>query len=275
MPEIITRKTYELNNSYEEIKTRANQILKKWLSYRGLFDFNDTEKSVTFSTEKLIPCTSKNRTRVMLLCSNPHPFSVYQGMFLSPDTRGHVNPFWPAMRESGWLTFTGETYSPQELARLCLNVEYEGPFELIFYCYYAFPTDTPEDINKIFGKEYFTQIIAPASMREFQQAIIQTEPQAVVTFNKSIFNLATNERIDHYIDRLIDGEIIQSQVSGTDHVIPVFLTFPTGWHYHRDQRRLRKSSLVAIREAICNMWLAVNCAILPGDYSLIACLLDL
>lgn len=253
MPDIITRKSYELNDAYLEIKSRANQILKKWLDYRGLLDFNDTEKSVTFSTEKLIPRTSKNRTRVMLLCSNPHPFSVYQGMFLSPDTRGHENPFWSAMRESGWLTFTDETYSPDKLARLCLNVEYEGPFELIFYCYYAFPTDTPEDINKIFGKEYFNQFIAPASALEFRQAIIETEPQAVVTFNKSIFNLATNEKINHYIDRLIDGEIIQNQVSSIDREIPAFLTFPTGWHYHREQRLLRNSSLAAIREAICNL----------------------
>ncbi|MBI9045532.1 MAG: hypothetical protein JEZ06_13665 [Anaerolineaceae bacterium] len=46
-------------------------------------------------------------------------------------------------------------------AEFCVKLEYETAFELIFYCYYAFPTDYPEDIRKIFGREYFNQSIEP------------------------------------------------------------------------------------------------------------------
>jgi hypothetical protein len=251
MPGIISRKTYELDDLYKEIKPRANLLLKKWLDYPGLFDFDDLHKSISFPTEKLIPRSSNERPRVMLLCSNPHPYSVYQGMFLSPDTKGHENPFWSSMRDSGWLTFTGENHSPNQLAEICLNAEYEGPFELIFNCYYAFPTNYPEDISRIFGKEFFNQSIAPKAESELRQTINETDVKAVVTFNKSIFNLATNNKVERYINRLIDGEVIQSQISGIECSIPVFLTYPTGWHYHKEQKRLHRSSLEAIRETIC------------------------
>ena len=84
-----------LNEAYESIKERAIQVLDKYLEYPDLITFNDLDRSVTFSTERLIPTTSTNRPRVMLLFSNPHPYSVHQGMFLSPNTKGRENLFWP------------------------------------------------------------------------------------------------------------------------------------------------------------------------------------
>lgn len=252
MANIIFQKTYHLGEEYESIKERANNALVKYLEYPGLITFIDSEKSVTFSSERLIPTTSTNRPRIMLLFSNPHPHSIHQGMFLSPNTRGRENPFWPVMEEAGWLPIPKENRAPKKLADICLEAKYPGPFELIFYCYYAFPTDFPEDICRIFGKEYFRQVIEIEALDEFRNSIQETNVKAVVTFNKGIFNLVSKVQIEHYIDRLLEGELIQSQIFGIERQGPIFLNFPTGWRYNSNYRQLRKAGLAAIRKVICS-----------------------
>ena len=246
------QRTYRLREAYESIKERANHALEKYWEYPNLITFNDAERSVTFITEKLIPATSTNRLRVMLLFSNPHPHSVHQGMFLSPNTKGRENLFWPVMKDAGWLPITEENCNPKQLADICVEAKYQGPFELIFYCYYAFPTNFPEDIKKIFGREYFSQFIEPESKDEFRETIQDTDVDAVVTFNKGIFNLVSKDQIERYIERLVDGELIRSQIKGIDRYVPIFLTFPTGWRYRKQYREFRKASLDTIKTAICS-----------------------
>jgi hypothetical protein len=125
-----------------------------------------------------------------------------------------------------------------------------GYLSLIFYCYYAFPTDFPEDIKKIFGREYFNQFIEPESNDEFKKTIQDTSVDVVVTFNKGIFNLVSNDQVERYIERLKEGELIQSQIKSIDRFVPIFLTFPTGWRYHKKYQEFRKASLDRIRTAI-------------------------
>lgn len=245
-------RTYPLNQEHEKIKDRAAQILGIYSKDPRLISFNDHEKSVTFTSERLIPST-RNRPRVMLLFSNPHPHSVQQGMFLSPSTRGQENLFWPVMHDAGWLPIPKKERTPEKLRDICFNVEYAGPFEFIFYCYYAFPTNYPEDICKIFGKEYFDRIIEPEAITEFRQIVQETVVDAVVTFNKGVFNLVANDRVEQYIDRLQVGEVIHSRIAGIDMSIPIFLTYPTGWRYRKGYMHLRASSLDAIKSAICTI----------------------
>jgi len=252
MPTINFQRTYLLSESYESIKGIANQVLGRYLGYPTLITFNDLDRSVTFSTERLIPSSSTKRPRIMLLFSNPHPYSVLQGMFLSPNTRGRENLFWSAMRDSGWVSITEINLNPKQLAEICFKAEYRGPFDLIFYCYYAFPTNYPEDISRIFGKEYFRQVIEPEAMDEFRKTIQEASVEAVVTFNKGVFNLVSKDRIECYVERLMEGDLIQSRINGIDRYVPIFLTFPTGWRYHRQYRQFRKASLDTIKKAICS-----------------------
>jgi len=251
MSSINFSKTYSLREEYENIKARANSALDKYLRwYPELISFNDLDKSVTFSTERLIPTVSQNRTRVMLLFSNPHPYSIYQGMFLSRNTKGQENLFWPVMENASWLPIAKENRTPKQLVHICLQAEYRRPFELIFYCYYAFPTDYPKDIQRIFGREYFSKFIELEAIDEFRK-IVQEEPvEAVVTFNKEIFNLVSKDSVEHYVERLMEGELIQSQIKDIDRYIPVFLTFPTGWRYRKQYMEFRKASLDTIRTTI-------------------------
>jgi hypothetical protein len=245
------QRTYLLGKAYEGIKERANQVLAKYLGYPDLITFNDSDSSVTFSSERLIPTASTNRPRVMFLFSNPHPYSVHQGMFLSPNTKGRENLFWPVMADAGWLPIAEENRSPKQLADICLKAKYPGPFELIFYCYYAFPTNYPEDISRIFGKGYFSRSIEPESANEFRKTMQEASLAAVVTFNKGIFNLVAKEPVDTCIERLMEGELIQSQIKGIGKSVPIFLTFPTGWRYC--PRKFRTASLDTIRTAICSV----------------------
>jgi hypothetical protein len=249
---IIFKKTYTLDDDYESIKGRATRVLGQYLTptYQGLIVFDNEARSVTFSTERLIPTVSTNRPRVMLLFSNPHPYSVRQGMFLSPNAKGGENLFWPVMEEAGWLPIPKENRKPKQLADICLAVNYDGPFELVFYCYYAFPTAYPEEIRKIFGKSYFSQFIEPEARAEFRKTIQDTSVQAVVTFNKSIFNLTSRDRVDRYVARIREGQQISSEIAGIDQSLPIFLTFPTGWFFDKEFMRLRKDSLERIRVAI-------------------------
>jgi hypothetical protein len=250
LPSINFQKTYLLNEEYESISERAIRKLDKYRENPGLLTFSDSERSITFSTERLIPTGSTGRHRVMLLFSNPHPYSVHQGMFLSPNTKGRENPFWPVMEDAGWLPIAKENRTPKQLADICLKANYQGPFELIFYCYYAFPTDLPEDIIRIFGRKYFSQVIEHEATDEFRQTVQGASVDAVVTFNKGIFNLVSNDHVKRCRDRLVAGKLIQSKLKDLDRYVPIFLTFPTGWYYHKDYRQLRKNSLDTIRTAI-------------------------
>ena len=200
-----------------------------------------------------------NRPRVMLLFSNPHPHSIHQGMFLSPNTRGRENLFWPVMEDAGWLPIAEKNRNPKQLADICINAKYRGPFELVFYCYYAFPTAEPKDISKIFRKEYFRRVIEPQAIDEFSKTIQDTSVDVVVTFNKGIFNLVSNDQVERYIERLKEGELIQSQIKGIDRFVPIFLTFPTGWRYHKKYREFRKASLDRIRTAIRSGLIVPEC----------------
>lgn len=156
------------------------------------------------------------------------------------------------MSDAGWLQVAEQHRDPQRLAGICLKAEYPGPFDLIFYCYYAFPTDYPEHITQIFGAEYFNQVIEPEARDEFRKTVQETPVEAVVAFNKGIFNLASKGRIERYVERLMEGQLIQGQIESIDRRVPVFLTFPTGWRYHRQFRQFRTASLDAIQTAICS-----------------------
>ena len=252
MSSINFKRTYPLHESFDSIKEHAIQVLDKYRGYPDLLTFNDLESSVTFSSERLIPTASTNRPRVMLLFSNPHPLSVHQGMFLSPNSKGRENLFWPVMEDAGWLPIPKENRNPKQLVDICLKVEYPGPFELIFYCYYAFPTDYPDHIKKIFGREYFSKIIEKEAVDELRNTIEETSVEAVVTFNKGIFNLVSTDLIVRYVKSLIKGTLIQSQIKGIDRYIPIFLTFPTGWRFRKQYMQFRKASLDTIRTAICS-----------------------
>ena len=154
------------------------------------------------------------------------------------------------MKRAGWFSIPDEEEYSNQLAEILILAEHGGPFDLIFYCYYAFPTDYPKDIKKIFGRTYFNQHIEIESADEFLAVIRKTEVEAVVSFNKGIFNHLALRPVVRYINALNNGELIQSHIKSIDRIIPIFLTYPTGWRYHRDYMQLRISNLDKIKSVI-------------------------
>ncbi|MDO9087332.1 MAG: hypothetical protein Q7U53_14080 [Anaerolineaceae bacterium] len=239
--------TYSLSHQYDAIKSRAPKILGKFIADTKIYNFNDQEKTLTFTSERLIPEVRSARQRVLLLFSNPHPHSIQQGMFLSPSINGRLSLFWQGMEDAGWFSLPEENPCPKCLAETFFKLNYESPFELLFYCYYSFPTRYPVDIVKLFGKDFFEEVIEQEAREEFLRIMQQEAPAAVVTFNKGVFNLVSTESVGKYIERLKAGEVIQSQVRNVGREVPIFLTYPTGWRYDKEYREYRRKSLERVK----------------------------
>jgi hypothetical protein len=127
-----------------------------------------------------------------------------------------------------------------------INVKYGGPFELLLCCYYAFPTPMPDQIKKIF-REFFERHIQEEARTEFAERVKETGIEGIITFNKSIFNLITGQKLGRYISKLKQEKMVEGSVQDNTKSIPVFLTYPTGWRYHPDFKNLRVRSLKAIK----------------------------
>ncbi len=250
MSSINFQRSYHLGQEYENIKNRATKIVGKYLEDSNLISFDDVEKRVTFTSERLVPVNRSKRPPVMLLFSNPHPHSIMQGMFLSANINNRENLFWPIMRNAGWFSIPEAKRNPEDLRDMFLQVKYPAPFELYFYCYYVFPTRYPDHIARIFGKRFFSQIIEPEANAEFIKTVQERAVDAIVVFNKGIFNLVSDEKVERYIEQLNMGELVQGRMRVFDRDIPIFLTHPTGWRYDKEYMRLRKASLEKIKVAI-------------------------
>ena len=244
------QRSYHLDQEYEDIKNRATKIVGKYLEDSNLISFDDVEKRVTFTSERLVPVNRSKRPPVMLLFSNPHPHSIMQGMFLSANINNRENLFWPTMRNAGWFSIPEAKRNSEDLRDMFLQVKYPGPFELYFYCYYVFPTRYPDHIARIFGKKFFRQIIEPQAKSEFRKTVQERAIEAIVVFNKGIFNLVSGEKIERYIEQLNKGELVQGRMRVFDKEIPIFLTHPTGWRYDKEFKTLRETSLEKIKAAI-------------------------
>ncbi|OGP59753.1 MAG: hypothetical protein A2V67_03125 [Deltaproteobacteria bacterium RBG_13_61_14] len=244
------QRTYRLDQAYNQVKHQAAKFLKDYLHDPGLFIFDDLSTSVTFTSERLIPLRASGRPCVMLIFSNPHPHSIRQGMFLSPNRRNLPNSFWQTMSEAGWFNIYASNLAPAQLRDIFLRVEYDSPFELIFYCYYAFPSDFPEDLPKIFSQEFFRNVIELAAKKEFLKTLTREKVRAVVTFNKGVFNRIAKKKITRYLKILNDRGCIRSEIAELQGMVPIHLTYPTGWRYHRNARALKQDNLKQIKQMI-------------------------
>jgi hypothetical protein len=250
MSSIHFQTTYLLTHQYDAIKSRAPKILGKFFGDTSIYNFNDQDRTLTFTSERLIPEVRSSRQRVLLLFSNPHPHSIQQGMFLSPSVTGGQNLFWTGMQDAGWFSLPEDGPAPKRLAEMFLKLEYESPFELLFYCYYSFPTRYPDHIVKLFGKDFFREVIEPEAREEFEKMMQQESPAAVVTFNKGVFNLVSTAPVGKYIERLKTGEVVRSQVKEVAKEVPIYLTYPTGWRYDKEYREYRKRSLERVKDLV-------------------------
>lgn len=250
MSNVIFHRTYTLDKTYAFVKEQAPNMLGKHLESPGLYQFDNHAKTLTFKSERLIPVKYSGRPRVMLLFSNPHPRSVHLGMFLSGSSKEGKSLFWQTMRDSGCLVFKKESSTPQQRAELCFHVDYEGPFDFIFYPYYVFPTRYPDHLPKVFGKDFFEGFIEKEAKIEFDNLIETLNIQGIISFNKEIFNRVANDKIKTYINQMVKGELFKSIVKSGEIDIPIYQTFPTGWRYHPEMMKIRSVNLSTIAKSL-------------------------
>lgn len=68
--------TYPLSYQFDAIQSRTSKILGKFLADTSIYTFNDQERTLTFTSERLIPEVRSGRQRVLLLFSNLQPHSI-------------------------------------------------------------------------------------------------------------------------------------------------------------------------------------------------------
>ena len=242
--------SYDLDGEFQDVRERAGSILGEFIGEQEPIFFSESEKKVHFLSEQLIPEELESHPNIMFLFSNPHPHSIRQGMFLSPNTQNIENPFWRFMEESGWFLVPKERPIADERRDIFLQRKYSSDFSFIFHCYYEFPTCYPNHIKKIFGTKFFKEKIKPIAEKQFLKTLSETKTQAVLTFNKDVYNLIAFKKVKTYTQELHDGRIISSQIKGCERNIPVFLTYPTGWRFHKNIRELRRRNLSSILEKV-------------------------
>ena len=184
---------------------------------------------------------------IMLLFSNPHPHSIEQGMFLSPNNNNVENQFWSFMENAGWFKVKHSNPTPTERCRIFLEREYSSRFNLIFHCYFDFPSNYPTEIKKIFGKKFFAEIIESEAKDNLQKIIRKHNIKSILVLNKEIYNLVADVKIKTYISTLNKGGLIKGTTGKIGMSIPIYLSYPTGWHYTKNIQTLRKESLSKIK----------------------------
>ena len=116
------KKTYILGEDYHSVKERLHNKLDQYVEDSEIIQFHDSERKITFLSERLIPQKSSDRPNIMLLFSNPHPHSIQQGMFLSPNKKNLENHFWTFMEKAGWFSIPESNLTPAERREIFLNI---------------------------------------------------------------------------------------------------------------------------------------------------------
>lgn len=122
-----------------------------------------------FLTESIQPTiNAEERSKVMLLFSNPHPDSVKQGLFMSePRSRGFWDILSNSLQPKMNHEFRWDSSGINETVSILTNGNYEGPL-MFFECLYQLPSRSPKDLRELFDRktdDFQTYIHKPALQR--------------------------------------------------------------------------------------------------------------
>ncbi len=148
------------------------------------------ETRLHFLTESIQPkISSRERPRVMLLFSNPHPESVKKGLFMSEKrSRG----FWDILCCSKHLDINHDFHwdkdSIDETVSLLFSGNYEGPL-LFFECLYPIPSSSPKDLRKLFRPRTgdFERYLHHSSLERISAILTNHDIKVVLVFTGETF----------------------------------------------------------------------------------------
>jgi hypothetical protein len=241
---IIQKQTIHLDEHFDVIKGRIKSN-EKFSNLNEICSFNDQQRSLTFKTEKIHPADYSSDTKpVILLFSNPHPVSVYSGMFLSePRSRS----FWKRLFSCNCLNPNPEMKKAiyewsddtiRILTQHLLAPTYSKYITLFFDCLEALPTNQYLDLGTLIpnigdtrgfrrqilqtpGKEQLTKISEQNNINSW--IVFSVEAYRNIVGDNNIGKYAP-ERIPASIDNYIenhDNKLFWDQLSDLKHTITV------------------------------------------------------
>jgi hypothetical protein len=227
--------------NYPDIKSNIQQKLQDSID---LYKFDDYARQIRYRTESPLVPNDNGKIPILILLSNPHPHSVRQGMFLSPNRVGKENPFWNTLRGTGYFE-----HSNQITPSLMIENRYECPFRIFIAVLISFPSNFPHELQEIFGvREYRNMIIA--GKRKIEELLTKYDIKNVICFGKTQYDVMSSfASPDQYTNTLKRGNVIQGQASFSK-AVTIFLTFPTGWRYDTDSQHTKCENLKQIMEII-------------------------
>ena len=231
--------TFEAN--YPEIKTNIKQRLHDSLD---LYKFDDETRQIRYHTEGPLVPIDNGKIPILILLSNPHPHSVRQGMFLSPNRVGRENPFWNTLRGTGYF----KHIHPITVSMMIEN-KYDSPFRIFIAVLLSFPSNFPHELPDIFGMSVYRQMVI-SGKRKIEEFVTNHKIKNVICFGKAQYDtMASFSSPDKYTNVLIRGNIIKSNAS-LSNAVTIFLTFPTGWRFDENSKAFKTQSLKQIMETI-------------------------
>ncbi|MBN1473178.1 MAG: hypothetical protein JW914_01055 [Syntrophaceae bacterium] len=240
---IIHEEIVTIERDYYQVKSVIQDKLRKW---SDLYVFDDLNHRIRYKTEGPLIPDDNSKIPVLILLSNPHPNSVKQGMFLSPN-RGRANPFWDTLRDTGFFTYDGKID-----ATVMIKNEYQSPFRFFMAVLFPFPTKDPTHLINFFGKTEYKKMIE-TSKATIKKLIVDYNIMNIICFGKTQYDIMkySHNTSNNYISFLKKGEIIQDKIWFSE-IISIYLTYPTGWRYAKDQRSLKKEGLKKVLNSIVN-----------------------
>jgi len=241
---MIHEETIIPENNYDEIKSIIRDRLKEW---SDLYVFDDVHRQIKYKTEGPLIPDHNSKIPVLILLSNPHPHSVKQGMFLSPNRIGKANPFWDTLKETGFFSYNGKIN-----AAAMIKNEYQSPFRFFIAVLFSFPTEDPTHLIDFFGKKEYEKMIE-RSKEEIKKLIADNKIMNVICFGKTQYDLVKRSHFatNNYISILNDGAIIKDKIWFSND-ISVYLTYPTGWRFVKNHKIFKKDNLIKIFNFITN-----------------------
>jgi len=235
---IIHEEVITVDRNYDTVKSTIQENLSKW---SDMYMFDDTLHQIRYKTEGPLIPEDNSKTPILILLSNPHPHSVKQGMFLSPNRIGRTNPFWDTLRGTGCFEYDNKID-----AAFMIKNQYRGPFRFFMAVLFPFPTEDPMHLIDFFGKAEYEKMVGTSKVA-IRKLIVDHNIMNVICFGKTQYDIIKRSpNVSYnYISALKRGEIINNKIWFSEN-ISVYLTYPTGWRFAKNHKILKKDNLIKI-----------------------------
>lgn len=235
---IIHEEVITVDRNYDTVKSTIQENLSKW---SDMYMFDDTLHQIRYKTEGPLIPEVNSKTPVLILLSNPHPHSVKQGMFLSPNRTGRINPFWDTLGGTGCFEYDNKID-----AAVMIKNQYQGPFRFFMAVLFPFPTEDPNHLIDFFGRREYDKMLE-TSKEAIKKLVVDNKIMNIICFGKTQYDIIKRSYFatGNYISILKDGAIIKDKIWFSEN-ISVYLTYPTGWRFVKNHKILKKDNLIKI-----------------------------